>query len=72
LQEGNRIVEHTDKAIVRMATSHQAVAQANERWPRKNEVPEAAIDEALAREVVEGDFVVERGVDELERLTGMT
>ena len=32
LQWGNR--KPTDNAIVRMAASHQGVAQANERWPR--------------------------------------
>ena len=33
-QWGNRDSEAYRRAIVRMAASHQAVAQANERWPR--------------------------------------
>jgi hypothetical protein len=41
LQLGNGILKPTDKAIVRIATSHQAAAQANERWPRKFEAQEA-------------------------------
>jgi hypothetical protein len=34
LQLGNQDSEAYRRAIVRMAASHQAVAQANERWPR--------------------------------------
>ena len=41
LQLGNRDSEAYRRAIVRMAASHQAVAQANERWPRNYEAPEA-------------------------------
>jgi hypothetical protein len=48
-QLGNRILKPTDNAIVRMAASHQAVAQANKRWPRKFEVPEGRACNVLAK-----------------------